>query len=149
LETQSGRCAQEGEPDYTRRACLTHQRAAGLPVSRPEETDHRRTAWEKQDLSARGFKRVGRHSEHAIYPARRCVGSGPGGSSEPPEPRVCFSPRRAAGWRGERVVLNVARVEAGVGQELPGRALRGARRPGRERSVRLSLVHPLLHTKFS
>ena len=31
----------------------------------------RARAWEKQVLSARGFKRVGRHSEYAVYTARR------------------------------------------------------------------------------
>jgi hypothetical protein len=48
--------------------------------------------WEKQVLSARGFKRVGRHPEYSIYTVCRCVGRGPGGSSEPPGSRICFSP---------------------------------------------------------
>ena len=41
-------------------------------------------AWEKQVLSARGVKRVGRHSEYSIYTVWRCIGRGPGGSSELP-----------------------------------------------------------------
>jgi hypothetical protein len=41
-------------------------------------------AWEKQVLSARGFKRVGRHSEYAIYTVWRCVGRCPGGSRKRP-----------------------------------------------------------------
>ena len=36
-------------------------------------------AWEKQALSARGCKRVGRHPEYALYAVWRCVGRGPGG----------------------------------------------------------------------
>ena len=47
-------------------------------------------AWEKQVLSARGSKRVGRHSEYSIT-VWRCIERGPGGSSEPPEPRICCS----------------------------------------------------------
>ena len=35
-------------------------------------------------LSARGFKRVGRRSAYDIYTVWRCVGRGPGGSSETP-----------------------------------------------------------------
>jgi hypothetical protein len=48
--------------------------------------------WEKQVLSARGSKRVRRHSEDSIYAVWRCYGRGPEGSSEPPEPRICYSP---------------------------------------------------------
>jgi hypothetical protein len=51
-------------------------------------------AWEKQALSARGFQECGGHSEYSVYTVRRCIGRGPGGSSEPPEPSVCFSPLR-------------------------------------------------------
>jgi hypothetical protein len=47
--------------------------------------------WEKQAVSARGFKRVGRLPEYAIQTVWRCVRRGPGGSSEPPEPRICCS----------------------------------------------------------
>ena len=57
-----------------------------------------RKTWEKQVLSAGGFKRVGRRLEYTINTVWRCVrrgpgGSrrGPGGSSEPPEPCICFS----------------------------------------------------------
>ena len=59
----------------------------------------------KQILSAKGLKRVGTHSEHAITTVWRCVrrgpgGSrrGPGGSSEPPEPPICCSLRVPRGW---------------------------------------------------
>ena len=38
--------------------------------------------WEKHVLSARGFKRVGRHSEHAIKTVWRCVRRGPGVQEE-------------------------------------------------------------------
>jgi hypothetical protein len=31
------------------------------------------------------------HSEHSIYAVRRCIGRGPEGSSEPPEPSIGFS----------------------------------------------------------
>ena len=51
---------------------------------------------------SRGFKSVGRHSEYPICTVRRCVGRGPRGSSEPPEPRICFSPWRAGGSRAAR-----------------------------------------------
>jgi hypothetical protein len=48
--------------------------------------------WEKQVLSARGFKRVGRPSQYPIYVVWRCIGRGPGGSSEPSEPRIYILP---------------------------------------------------------
>jgi hypothetical protein len=44
----------------------------GAPLSATDPAEARRSAvrlavtWEKQVLSARGFKRVGRHSEYAI-----------------------------------------------------------------------------------
>jgi hypothetical protein len=37
-------------------------------------------AWKKQVLSARGLKRVDRHSEYTIYAVWRCIVRGPGGS---------------------------------------------------------------------
>jgi hypothetical protein len=41
---------------------------------------------------ARGFKKVGRHSEYSIYTVWRRIGRAQaGGSSDPPEPRICFS----------------------------------------------------------
>ena len=43
-------------------------------------------AWEKQVLSARGFKRVGRHSEYAIQTVWRCVSRGPGVRVSPLSP---------------------------------------------------------------
>jgi hypothetical protein len=44
-------------------------------------------------LSQRGLKAVGRHSEHAIYTAQRCIGRGLGGSSGPPSAPRLFLPR--------------------------------------------------------
>jgi hypothetical protein len=47
--------------------------------------------WRDRFLSARGFKRAGRHSKYAIYTVLRCVRRDPGGSSEPPEPPISYS----------------------------------------------------------
>jgi hypothetical protein len=58
----------------------------------------RAATWEKQVPSAREFKRVGKHSDYAISTVWRCVKRGPGGprrgpggSSEPLEPPICFT----------------------------------------------------------
>ena len=65
---------------------------------------------------SRGFKSVGRHSEYPICTVRRCVGRGPRGSSEPPEPRICFSrgARAVAGQREEEAVAGAEQGEPGV-----------------------------------
>jgi hypothetical protein len=66
-----------------------HRRPAqGKDHNRLERWGH---AWKKQALSAKGFKRVGRHSEYAIYTVWSCVRRGTGGSSEPPGPPISFS----------------------------------------------------------
>jgi hypothetical protein len=41
---------------------------------RPRTAHRGVQVWEKQALSARGFKRVGRHSEYPIYTVWRCIG---------------------------------------------------------------------------
>jgi hypothetical protein len=45
-------------------------------------------AWEKQASSARRVKRARKHSESAMCTVWRRIGRGPGGSSEPHEPRI-------------------------------------------------------------
>jgi hypothetical protein len=84
---------------------LTYQGGRTWPNCTPLPAAGKPAAWEKQVLSARGFKPVGRRSEHAMQTAWRCVrrcpwGSrrGPGGSSEPPESPICFSPPAASSW---------------------------------------------------
>ena len=42
--------------------------------------------WDKEVLSVRGFKRVGKHSEYSMRASRGRPGRSPRGSSEPPEP---------------------------------------------------------------
>jgi hypothetical protein len=65
-ETQKGRLA-PGPPEKQSELQYSHAVLAGvhaLAVLEVQVVDRR--AWEKQVLSARGFKRVGRHSEYAI-----------------------------------------------------------------------------------
>ena len=62
---------------------LVHLRGASI-VRRNWNPLWMNRSWEKQALSARGFKRVGRRSEYAIYTGWRCVRRGPGGSRKRP-----------------------------------------------------------------
>jgi hypothetical protein len=76
--------------------------------------------WGQQVRSARGFKRVGRHSEYAIYTVWRCVRRGPGGSNEPPEPRICFYRL----WRTEVVRdFSAVDIEPAHGVGVPFRVI--------------------------
>jgi hypothetical protein len=109
IQTRMGEGMMTGDPRRSlRRGCAgpaPRRRARCLAVTA--------VAWETRALSARGFRRVGRHSEYAIQTVRRCARRGPGGqergpggSREPPGPPYLLLPgrrrevRRAAGDDG-------------------------------------------------
>ena len=87
-----------GKPGNKHRHCLSPKAPTpflGLRLMKLRVTwfspDACSQTWAKQALSARGFKRVGRHSDYAIKTVWRCFRRGTGGPSEPPEPPICFS----------------------------------------------------------
>jgi hypothetical protein len=77
---------------------------AGCDPHAVPDDERRVRLGEAEARSAKGVERVGGHSEHSVYTVWRCIGRGPGGSSEPPEPRVCVSPACAGGWRCRSVL---------------------------------------------
>jgi hypothetical protein len=129
LGTQLVCCTSSGDTHLTRSPPACRPRATATAGSRaPAASPDGRVstgtpAWEKQALSATGFKRVGRHSEHAMKTVCRCVRRGPGGSSEPPGPPICFSLTPAPG--------TAARTRR-------GRRSSGAPRTPRRRAPRLA-----------
>jgi hypothetical protein len=75
------------------------QRRGERPVEHRVGHRDQLRAWEKKFLSAREFKRVGRHSEYAITTVWGCIIRDLGDQVNflKPKPRICFSPLRATG----------------------------------------------------